>query len=48
MNILALSAWEMVNVLEQHSNALLSQVFPISMFNKALCYPLRFTVITES
>lgn len=48
MNILALSAREVVSVLEQHSNALLSQVFPINMFNKALCYPLRLTVITES
>lgn len=36
MKILALSAREVVNVLEQCSNALLSQVFLISMFNEAL------------
>lgn len=36
MKILALSARQVVSVLEQCTNVLLSQIFPISLFNEAL------------
>jgi len=39
VKILALCAREVVSALEQCSNVLLSQVFPISMFNEALLIP---------